>query len=261
VGEAVGWVFNPPSVRGNHAPYGIIIESFIVVIQTQIRGLQLMLVSNLEELSAFLSDWYATRDLSIPDEMLPTDNIGAIPLVKAWLKLGLLSVGYEQWLQTGTASPLACQDGLTGPGHLARRNGFVHVVSENQGNWTMCYREEDQAVDPEVFSDFLEQEIGGTGYVSVGCKLSKLIITSILAETVFFGSVPNENAKALEVECDRHVWTGRYYNAVGFGSKYEKPSHQFRTNSENDMLALYWNNEFSGFLARANIGQRNFARF
>jgi len=217
-----------------------------------------LLVSNLEELTVLLTDWYAIGDLSVPTETLPIDSIAANSLVEAWTKLGRLSIGYEQWLREGTPSPLACQDGLAAPSYLVRRNGFVHIVSENQGNWTMCYREEDQAADPEIFSNFLEQEIGGTGYVSLGCKLSDLIITSVLTETVFFGSVPYEKAKTLESACDRHVWTGQYYNAVGFGSDYERPSHQLRANSENNMLALYWNNEFSGFLARANIGKQRF---
>lgn len=214
-----------------------------------------MLVSNLDELSAFLTKWYAVDDFSFAPEKLPTKVTVPDTLLNTWMSLGRLSIGYDEWLRTGTPSPLACQDGFVAPSILIERGGYVQVVSENQGNWSIGYKQGDQASDPEVFSDFLEQEIGGTGFVALGCNLSDLVITSILTETVFFGSISPEEANVLEAKCDHPVWTGRYYNAVGYGDKYETPSHQLRTNSDENMLALYWDNKFSGFLASSSQGQ------
>jgi hypothetical protein len=116
-------------------------------------------------------------------------------------------------------------------------------------NWAIGYKDGDHASDPEVFSDFLEQEIGGTGFVPLGCRLSSLIITSALTETVFFGVVATNEAKGIADKCDRIVWTGLYYNAVGYGADYEAPSHQIRTNQNEDMLVLYLGDKFSGFVA------------
>lgn len=220
-----------------------------------------MVVSNLDELSVFLAKWYGVSDLSLAPEKLLSTSLVPKTLLYAWSTIGRLSVGYDEWRRVGTPSPLACQDGFAAPGFLSKRGGFVQVVEENQGNWAIGYKDGDQATDPEVFSDFLEQEIGGTGFVPLGCKLSELIITTALTETIFFGSTEADKANSNSGKCDSVVWKGHYYNAVGYGDVYEIPSHQIRTNKNEDMLALYWEGKFSGFLASSSESKERLRRF
>lgn len=220
-----------------------------------------MPISNLDDLSAYLTKWYGVSDLGFGPEKLPPDTSVPETLLKTWLSIGSLSRGYAEWLRVGTPSPLACQDGFAAPGTLTKRDGYVQVVLENQGNWAIGYKDGDQASDPEVFSDFLEQEIGGTGFVPLGCRLSNLIITSALTETVIFGAIETNEARGIADKCDRIVWTGHYYNAFGYGADYETPSHQIRTNQDESVLALYWDDEFSGFLASSANGRKRLHRF
>lgn len=220
-----------------------------------------MTVSDIDELSDFLANWYGVTDLSIPPSAIQADAVVPDILRNAWLKIGRLWVGYDDWVRTGAPSPLACQDGLAAPGRLYVRDGIVQVVSENQGNWGIGYSDGTQLADPPVFSDFLEQEIGGVGFAPLGCNLSDLIITSALTETIFFGAISAENLEAHAAKCDRPIWMGHYYNAVGHGEKYEAPSHQIRTNPQEDLLTLYWDDEFSGFLAHSKESRERLQMF
>jgi hypothetical protein len=220
-----------------------------------------MLISNLDDLSGFLEKWYGIADLGLRPEAIPSDIIVPDVLRQFWIRVGRLSVGCGEWLLSGNPSPLACQDGIVAPGELYVREGVAQVVLENQGNWAIGYKSEDQSTDPEVFSDFLEQVQGGTGFVQLGCKLSNLVITSALTETIIFGSLRAKNVKELAANCDQTIWTGHYYNAVGQGSDYEVPSHQIRTNSDQSLLSLYWDGEFSGFVASALNGRENLQPF
>lgn len=215
-----------------------------------------MIISGIDELSSFLSTWYGESDLSIPASAIPPDTVVPKALWDTWLKIGRLWVGYKDWVRIGTPSPLACQDGLAAPGSLYVRDGIAQVVSENQGNWAIGYEVGSKLIDPPMFSDFLEQEIRGVGFAPLGCNLSDLIITSALTETIFFGSTSLEGLEEHAARCDRTVWRSRYYNAVGHGEEYEVPSHQIRTNSQNDMLSLYWDDKFSGFLASSKESRR-----
>lgn len=220
-----------------------------------------MQISKIVDLTSFLRRWYAISDLSVsPASLQDFDKIPRL-LIDAWVSFGQLSIGYDQWCKIGVPSPLACQDGFIASGFLTPKDGFISVVMENQGNWTIGYRENDQASDPEVFSDFLEQEIGGTGFVPTGGKLSELIITSVLTETTLFGAMPTDEAQSLEASCDCELWIGRYYNAVGFGKDYETPSHRIRTNSDQSVLALDWGEGFSGFAAHRGIGRKRLQEF
>jgi hypothetical protein len=220
-----------------------------------------MTILNIDDLTDFLSRWYAVTDLGLPCGAIDSEAIVPETLRLAWLKIGRLSVGYEEWVRTGNPSPLACQDGFVAPAPLLVRDGISQVVTENQGNWSIGYEEGDQMIDPPVFTDFLEQEIGGVGFVPLGCNLSSLIITSVLAETVFFGSISIPSIEELAAECDNTIWIGQYYNAVGQGDEYEVPSHQIRTNNEENMLGLYWGGKFSGFLASSSKGRERLKPF
>lgn len=214
-----------------------------------------MIVSSLDDLTDFLSRWYGGADLSFPSVAIHPDVIVPETLRQTWLQIGGLSVGYDDWLRTGKRSPLACQDGLVAPGALNVRNGIAQVVSENQGNWSIGYKDGIEMVDPPVYSDFLEQEIGGVGFIPLGCNLSELIITSVLTETIFFGALPEADVEEFSAECNHAIWTGHYYNAVGQGETYETPSHQIRTNHDGNLLGLYWEGKFSGFLASSSKGR------
>lgn len=215
-----------------------------------------MLISNIDDLQSFLSRWYGLNDIGLASGLAePHPNVPEA-LAIAWTKLRLLWVGYEEWRRSGYCSPLACQDGLAAPGQLVVRDGYVHVVFENQGNWSIGYKEGDNADDPEVYSNFLELEIGGTGFVPLGCRLSELIITSALTETVFFGSInTKEEANDLAAECDCTIWRGHYHSAIGYGQIYEGPSHTIKTSLDQRLLALFWKDKFSGFLAKSSSGR------
>lgn len=220
-----------------------------------------MTILDIDALTDFLSRWYAVTDIGLPSSAIDSGVIVPETLKLAWVKIGRLSAGYEEWVRTGNPSPLACQDGLAAPGPLLVRDGIAQVVTENQGNWSIGYKDGDQTIDPPVFTDFLEQEIGGVGFVPLGCNLSDLIITSVLSETVFFGLVSFPSIEELAAECNETIWTGHYYNAVGKGDVFEVPSHQIRTNNEENMLCLYWGGKFSGFLASSSKGRERLKPF
>ena len=135
---------------------------------------------------------------------------------------------------------------------------MLQIVLENQGNWVIACRDGDDSPDPKVYSNWLEQQFTGTGFVELGCNLSELIITSALTETIFFGAISSDEAQTAEKHCDIKLRVGRYYNAVGYGAEYERPSHTIRTNSSQSMLALDLENEFSGFVASADRGRELF---
>lgn len=214
--------------------------------------------AGLDDLSALLREWYDLEEVSLAVDKIPADAKVPATLISAWLKIGRLSLGYAEWVSTGHPAPLACQDGFAAPGSLFVRDGIAQVVTENQGNWAIGYRHDDPSPDPDMYSDFIEQEIGGTGFVPMGCRLSDLIVTTVLTETVFFGSVSDGNTNAMAVTCDRVLWTGHYYNAVGQGAAYERPSHQIRTNDDGSLLCLFWDGVFSGFVAERLVARARF---
>lgn len=213
------------------------------------------MIRQFADLSLFLHDWYDVVQprLALSDCSTPVPV--AKPLLDIWGLVGRLTVGSDEWRRIGTRSPLACQDGFAAPQFVRETDGRVDFAFENQGNWSAGYRTDDLSPDPEILSNWIDMEERNAGYVRVGTKLSEFITTIILAETVFFGSESTPSTVMKAQKCDEVIWVGRYYNAVGFGGKYEKPSHRIRTNSERTLLALDWDSKFSGFVADRNLSR------
>ena len=222
---------------------------------------------DIDDLSGFLAAWYAVDDLAISEKDIPSHAMVPKALRQAWLKLGRLSVGYENWVRTGAPSPLACQDGLAPPGKLLVADGIALVVTENQGNWAIGYEAGTDLPDPPVFSNFLEQEGTAQGFIPVGCTLSNLIITTALTETIMFsvtdslGATPKAEQQKRAASCDHLIWTGHYYNAMGLGPDLEKPSHQIKINPAGDLLCLFFDDRFSGFLANRTESRKLIRQF
>ena len=99
-----------------------------------------------------------------------------------------------------------------------------------------------------------------SGHVPVGARLSRSIITSALNETIFWSREIERSCDGEERFCDEVLWVGHYYNAVGFNGRYEAPSQRIRTNRERTLLALDWQDEYSGFIADREASRRGWAK-
>lgn len=214
-------------------------------------------ISDLCLLNRFLDSWYSIVTYSKPKLKSTEDAIQnelpvPEPLNAIWLSNKKLFKGYTQWLNDGTPSPLACQDALVAPGFLKKIKGNIPIVVENQGNWIMAYKDRDKSEDPKIHSNFMSLENSRLGFLPTGGRLSNLIITSALTETVFFSAVNQERAAIERENCTEELWTGFYYNALGVNG-YEKPSHRIMINKEKTMLALYIHDEFSGFVGDKSL--------
>jgi hypothetical protein len=215
------------------------------------------MIESLSGLSSFLHGWYGepANGLALPQWKARVK--AAPPLAEAWHLFGQLCKGGEAWKETGTCSPLACQDGLAGPNWIRETDGRIDFVFENQGNWSAGYKHADPSPDPDVFSNWAGMMETVSGHVPAGTVLSRFIITSALTETVFFGyRSPAKDEGIRQQLCDEIIWIGHYYNAAAFEGKYAVPSHRIRSNRERTLLALDWHGDYSGFIAKREFSRQ-----
>lgn len=217
------------------------------------------LIGSIEDLSRFLHMWYGERDGRLALAYLAVDTNIAPPLLELWRRVGRLCRGYDEWVRIGTPSPLACQDGLADPGGTLVKHGLLHFRFENQGNWSMAYRTDDPSRDPLVLSNAIELDVSNAGHVPIGARLSDLLITSALMETVFFAcSSPQGDERT--IECSEPLWCGAYYNAPGFDAFDGPPSHRFTTNLDRSLICAEISAGFDPIIAYRDIAQTKWER-
>lgn len=193
------------------------------------------MIDTIEDASRFLHHWYGEPDGAFSLLQSVSDFRFAAPLMEFWQRNGRLFHGQQEWIRIGTPSPLACQDRLAGPSTTCLKDGLLHFIFENQGNWSMAYRVDDIAHDPQVLCNSVEYDFPGVGHVPIGAPLSQVLITSALIETVNFAIEPTRNeGVGWESECSVMLWIGSYHNAPGYYDAV--PSHRFTTNPDRSLL-------------------------
>lgn len=218
-------------------------------------------MKTIAELSIFLHDWYGECQGGLAvDDVEPAHPV-APPLMEMWQRLGRLCAGYDAWVRVGNPSPLACQDGLASPTGTRVRDGLVHFLFENQGNWSMAYRADDRSPDAEILSDIYELYSTGAGYQPTGTTLSLLLITSALTETAFFGSDPSNNVSGdLGASCTTPLWTGAYYPIDSFDTDNNPAPHCFSVNSDRTLLRADIDVGFGHIVANRNLARKRWRK-
>lgn len=164
----------------------------------------------------------------------------------------MLFQGHDRWMKDGTPGPLAAQDALISSDYFLPKDGFVPLVFENQGCWAHFMKDDDISNDPDVYSNWLADAEGIYENVPMGCKLSELIITSALTETIMFAET---GSVILDQNCNLLIWSGRYYSAEGVKPEYDAPSHYIFSNANHTKLALFFGKEYSGFTVDRFVGR------
>lgn len=219
------------------------------------------MIQTLEDLSLFLHRWYGEDSGALSEQELDFNTSVPASLTKSWHLFGQLFVGNADWFRSGTPSPLACQDAFAAPANMKAVKDIIMVATENQGNWVAGYKAEDSHLDdPEIWSSWMNVwENTGQDYIRIGARLSEFIITISLTETVFFSLDSFDANDDISQQCDVILWEGRYYNAVGIGDRYTKPSHRIRSNASQTLLCFDSDGEFSNFAGSAMIARENWA--
>lgn len=193
----------------------------------------------LDDLKAFLGDWYGGYDHSrgVPADELPADL--PQPLRELYAFAGRWKDGSDEHLDR-SPEIFQQQDCLYAVERLRREDGRITFLEENQGNWT-CQVEADNDRSPVYCDERALWDDDAAGHLLVTSSLYHFLKTFCLQEVVFgcpYLYIIEGGPDRIQDWLDRPlepIWLNGYYT----GAQEDGPTHAYYRCGEALVMERY----------------------